>query len=50
MPLKSGMSKEAMFHEVRHGKGYKKTRAKHGKKTANKQMIARVLQAKRGKR
>jgi hypothetical protein len=49
MPLDaSRMSKAKMFHEVRHGKGYKKTRKKHGKETARKQMIARVLEAKRG--
>jgi hypothetical protein len=50
MPLTKGMSKEEMFHEVRHGKGYAKTRKKHGKETARKQMIARVLEAKRGKK
>lgn len=48
MPLTSGMSKEEKFHEVRHGKGYAKTRKKHGKETARKQMIARVLEAERG--
>jgi hypothetical protein len=50
MPLDRKMSKEEMFHEVRHGKGYAKTRKKHGKETARKQMIARVLEAKRGKK
>jgi hypothetical protein len=50
MPITSSMSKEEAFHEVRHGKGYAKTRKKHGKETARKQMIARVLQAKRGKK
>jgi hypothetical protein len=44
------MSKSEMFHEVRHGKGYAKTRKKHGKETARKQMIARVLEAERGKK
>jgi len=52
MPLDpKRMSKEEMFHEVRHGKGYAKTKRKFGKDKARKQMIARVLEAKRkGKR
>jgi len=52
MPLDpKRMSKEEMFHEVRHGKGYAKTKRKFGKDKARKQMIARVLQAQRkGKR
>lgn len=46
MPLKSGTNKRmisANFHELRHGKQYKKTARKHGKKRAQKQMIAIVL-------
>lgn len=50
MPLDGRMSKEQMFKEVRHGAGYKKTAAKHGKETARKQMIARVLEKRRGKK
>jgi len=51
MPLTSKMSREEKFHEVRHGRGFAKTRKKHGKKTARKQMIARVLESERqGKR
>lgn len=48
MPITSSMSKEEAFHEVRHGKGFKKTERKFGKAKARKQMIARVLEAKRG--
>lgn len=60
MPLKKGSSKKTMkknFHELRHGKQYAKTARKHGKKTAQRQMIAIVLKTagksnsqKRGKR
>lgn len=50
MPLKRGKSKKAQdwnFHELRKGKTYAKTRRKYGKKRAQKQMIAIVLDAKR---
>ncbi len=46
MPLKKGKSKKTIksnFHELRHGKQYKKTARKYGKKRAQKQMIAIVL-------
>ncbi len=46
MPLKKGKSKKTMkanFHELRHGKQFKKTAKKHGKKTALKQMVAIVM-------
>lgn len=35
------------FHEVRHGKTYRRTSKKYGKKRARKQMIAIVLSNKR---
>jgi hypothetical protein len=44
------MSKEATFDELRHGKTYKKTRAKHGKKTAQRQMVAIALKHEREKK
>lgn len=46
MPLKKGHSNKVIkknFHELRHGKQYAKTARKHGKKTAQKQMIAIVM-------
>ena len=46
MPLKKGKSKKTVksnFHELRHGKQFKKTSRKFGKKKATKQMIAIVL-------
>jgi hypothetical protein len=44
MPLKKGKKHmDANFHELRHGKQFKKTAKKHGKKTAHKQMIAIAL-------
>lgn len=46
MPLKKGSSQKTQdknFHELRHGKQYAKTAKKHGKKVAQKQMIAIVL-------
>jgi hypothetical protein len=45
MPLKG--TKKQMFHEVRHGKTFKRTAAKFGKKKAVKQMEAIVLSTKR---
>lgn len=50
MPLDARMSKEATFDELRHGKTYKKTRAKHGKKTAQRQMVAIALKHEREKK
>lgn len=50
MPLDKRMSKDEMFHELRHGKTYKKTRAKHGRKTANKQMVAIAMKEQRKKK
>ena len=48
MPIDpKSMSRSEMFHEVRHGKMFKKTSRKHGVKKARKQMIARVLEAER---
>ena len=50
MPMKRGTSKrvtEENFHEFRHGKTFKKTAAKFGKKRALKQMQAAVLSNKR---
>jgi hypothetical protein len=47
MPITSKMSKDDTFHELRHGKTFKKTAEKHGKKTADKQMVA--IAAKEGK-
>lgn len=46
MPI-DGMSRSEKFHDVRHGKGYAKTLRRHGKETARKQMIARVLESER---
>ena len=45
MPLKG--TKKQMFHEVRHGKTFKRTAAKSGKKKAVKQMEAIVLSTRR---
>jgi hypothetical protein len=48
MPLKKGKgSEDYNFHELRHGKQFKKTSKKKGKKKAMKQMIAIVLKQKR---
>lgn len=46
MPLKKGKSKSTLtknFHEFRHGKTFRKTEKKFGKKRADKQMEAVVL-------
>lgn len=46
MPLKKGKSKKAMeanFHELRHGKTYAHTAEKFGKKRADAQMVAIVM-------
>jgi hypothetical protein len=50
MPLIKSSSKKATaenFHELRHGKTYKKTAKKHGKRRAQKQMVAIALKTKR---
>jgi hypothetical protein len=41
---------EANFHELRHGKTFKRTKKKYGKKKARKQMIAIALKNKRESR
>jgi hypothetical protein len=41
---------EANFHELRHGKTYKRTKKKLGKKRAQKQMVAIALKNKRESR
>lgn len=38
---------EDNFHELRHGKTFKKTKKKYGKKRAQKQMVAIALKNKR---
>jgi hypothetical protein len=38
---------EANFHELRHGKTFRRTKKKYGKKRARKQMIAIALKNKR---
>lgn len=46
MPIpkkKKSFTKAELFDELRHGKTYAKTSKKHGKKTAQKQMIAIAL-------
>jgi hypothetical protein len=40
-------SREERFDEFRHGKTFKKTAAKYGRKKAQKQMIAAVLSSER---
>lgn len=43
MPLRKGKSKKtrkANFHELRHGKTFRRTASKFGKKRALKQMVA----------
>ena len=53
MPLikgKSKATKKKNFHEFRHGKTFRKTAAKYGKRRALKQMQAVVLGAARGGR
>jgi hypothetical protein len=48
MPLiESTEATESNFHELRHGKTFKRTRKKFGKKQAQKQMIAIALKNKR---
>lgn len=50
MPLRKSASKAATeenFDEVRHGKTFRKTRRKFGRKVAEKQMTAIVLSNKR---
>ena len=44
MPLKPGKKhRKANFHELRHGKTFRKTAHKFGKKRALKQMVAIAL-------
>lgn len=54
MPLDKSGSSDALagnFDELRHGKTFKKTEKKYGKKRARKQMIAIALKTQReGKR
>lgn len=45
MPLRG--TTEDRFHEFRHGKMYSKTKRRHGRKVANRQMVAAVLRSKR---
>lgn len=45
MPITKKMSKEETFHDLRHGKAFKKTNAKFGKKKAQEQMVARAAAA-----
>lgn len=41
MPLKKGKkNRKANFHELRHGKTFRRTASKFGKKRALKQMVA----------
>lgn len=47
MPLRKGMSKEAMFHELGRGKTYARTKRKKGKRRADKQRVAIVLSQRR---
>lgn len=50
MPLRKSDSAAATrenFHELRHGKTFKRTKRKYGKKKAQKQMIAIALKNKR---
>jgi hypothetical protein len=47
MPITKKMSKKETFHGLRHGKTFAKTEKKHGKETADKQMVA--IAAKEGK-
>ncbi len=53
MPLKKGKkNRKANFHELRHGKTFRRTAGKFGKKRALKQMVAIELSNERkgGKR
>lgn len=46
MPLEKSGSSDALsanFHELRHGKTFKRTAKKYGKKRARKQMVAIAL-------
>ena len=50
MPFEKSSSKAATernFHDFRHGKTYRKTRSRHGKEAARRQVIAAVLSNKR---
>lgn len=48
MPIPEGATKAEAFHDLRHGKAFKKTRAKYGKKKAQQQMVARYFKHERG--
>jgi hypothetical protein len=50
MPIPANASKSEVFDDLRHGKTYSKTRKKHGRKTANKQMVAIALKHEREKK
>lgn len=50
MPLPKNASREETFHDLRHGKTYSKTKSRHGKKTANRQMVAIALKHEREKK
>lgn len=43
MAKKKKSRSDEVFHELRHGNQYERTKKKHGKKTANKQMVAVAL-------
>jgi hypothetical protein len=50
MPLKSGSSKSTVrsnIRELHHGPQYQRTKAEHGKSTADKQAVAIALDKKR---
>lgn len=47
MPITKKMTKAETFHDLKHGATFKKTKAKHGEKVADKQMVA--IAAKEGK-
>lgn len=53
MPLKRGTSKESTSDNIREfheGETYRKTKRKHGKKTADRQAVAVVMEQKRRSR
>lgn len=50
MPIPRNASKEQVFDDLRHGKTYARTRKKHGKKTAQRQMVAIALKHERDKK
>lgn len=48
MPIPKDATREEVFHDIRHGKTYSKTRKKHGKKSANRQMVAIAMKYRKG--